>query len=263
MTRTDARSGLGSMKSGLAALEHLTEVVDCGPSELARALKTTKGTAHRLLMTLLVAGYVEQNPDTRRYRLSEKLLVLAGRLRERTSVQEVLRARLTELSRRTGEAVNLGVVDGDVIVYAHRVQHPSLAFVVDIKPGHRAPLYCTALGKAILAFTTKTEVARYLRSTTLEALTSTTITDPDRLREELAVIRERGYAFDDGEVVADVCCVAFPLLASTGRPLAAIGVSALRSRFEQKRERIVSEALAYAESLTAFLRPLGDPEISM
>jgi IclR family acetate operon transcriptional repressor len=161
-----------------------------------------KSTTHRLLATLEHRGLVGRDLEANAYRLATKTFEPVGAGRR---VREALEA----LAATSGETANLGALIGSEVLYVDRADSPH-ALRWQLGVGSRVPSYCSALGKAILAFLPPAEVARRLPRR-LKAHTPRTITERRRLLEELAVVRDRGFATDDEEFMEGVRCVAVPI----------------------------------------------------
>jgi IclR family acetate operon transcriptional repressor len=203
----DAGGGAG-VQSVRRAFELLELIADAGGSQGISQLSARSGlpvpTIHRLLHTLIGAGYVRQD-SSRRYALGPRLIRL-GDLADRSlgAWAVPLLARLVEA---TGETANLAVLEGNEVVYLAQAPSPhSLRMFTE--PGHRVLAHCTAVGKALLAGLPAGEVLALVERTGMPALTPHTITDPDTLLAALAGCRSQGYAIDDGEQELGVRCVA-------------------------------------------------------
>ena len=221
---------------------------EAGLSELADAAGLPLPTIHRLMRTLVARGYARQE-ESRRYALGPKLIRLgdsAGRL-----LGVWAHPYLSELVELTGETANLALREGDNAVYVAQVpsRHAMRMFT---ELGRRVPLHTSGVGKAILAQLPPGDVDAILARTELVARTPNTITDPAVLREQLDIVRARGYAQDDGEYEIGVSCVAVPL-AGTGA-LAALSVSGPVSRLTaQTRPAIAPLMQDVAGELTKWL----------
>jgi IclR family transcriptional regulator, acetate operon repressor len=193
-------------------------------SELAADSGLPRPTIHRLMRTLVGAGHVCQLPS-RRYALGPRLVGLG------TSASRVLgrwaHPHLSSLVEATGETANMAMLAGDQVVYVAQVpSRHSLRMFTEV--GDRVHVHCTGVGKALLAQLPPDEVQAIVVRAGMPARTARTLTDPARLAEELAGVRARGYALDEGEQEAGVRCVAVPVL---GRPSGtAISVSGPEGR---------------------------------
>jgi DNA-binding IclR family transcriptional regulator len=214
-----------SLQRGLAVLDFLAE--RSGPvrtSEIAQRFDIDKANASRLLNTLTDAGYAQRAND-RRYVLGGKMRDHGRELEEVIQLRERTRSLLDGLVEASGECAHMAVLVGDKVWYIDKVSSPH-ALRVDHPVGALAPLHCTALGKAFLAFLPKVEagvLARY---------TASTITDQERLAADLAATRQQGYAIDNEEFSPGVRCVAAPLRDGNGYMVAAVGLSGPTARID-------------------------------
>lgn len=202
-------------------------------SEIARRAELPLSTAHRILATLREAGLVDQEGERDLYRLGLKLLELGSVVLANMELHREALPFIEELSRESGETVHLGVFDGSQVVSIEKMDSPhGLASQVTIGKG--APAYCTAVGKALLAFQPE-DVLEHVCRLGLTRYTPQTITDPKRLRQEMARVRTLGYAVDDREHQPDVRCVAAPIRNYTGRVIASMSVSGPATRIPKER----------------------------
>ncbi len=175
-----------------------------GISELAADTGLPLPTIHRLVRSLIVGGYVRQLPS-RRYALGPSLVRLgasAGRL-----LGDWALPHLRRMVEQVGESANMAVLDGDAVVYVAQVPSPhSMRMFTEV--GRRVLPHCTGVGKALLSALPDEQVRAILARTGMPAETEHTITSPEALIAELAVVRVRGYAIDDAEQEPGVRCVA-------------------------------------------------------
>lgn len=243
------KSELTSVANALRLLEELAAEAEVGVSELARRLGVSKASASRLLGTLRSHDFVEQNPATRRYRLTLKVAVLAEGVRSRLGIVEVARPHLAALARECGEAANLGVLLNRELVYVDTIPSSHL-FRIVVRPGTALPAYCTGAGKALLAHLPAAELDDYLAQVELAEYTDTTLTSDAELRAEAEQIRRQGHAVDRGELLHEAWCAAAAVLDRDGYPLAAVSVTAPRSHFDADRDRIIANVTATAAAVT-------------
>ncbi|MDG3010128.1 IclR family transcriptional regulator [Rhodococcus sp. D2-41] len=180
---------------------------EVGLSELAQSSGLPIATIHRLTRTLAARGYVRQLPS-RRYALGPGLIRLGD------SATRLLgswaRPHLAVLAEKTGETSNMAMLDSPMVVYVAQVPSAhSMRMFTEV--GRRVLPHCTGVGKAILCQLPDDEVRRIVGQTGLPAQTTKSITDVDALLSELATIRARGYAIDDGEQEIGVRCFAAPV----------------------------------------------------
>jgi IclR family acetate operon transcriptional repressor len=196
----------GGVQSIERAFDLLEMLADAGGALGLSELASTSGlpTVHRLMRTLVNRGYVRQEAS-RRYTLGSRLIRL-GEISSRT-LGTWLRPVLAQLVRETGETANLAMLDGDEVVYIAQVPSPH-SMRMFTEPGRRVRPHCTAVGKALLAELPPEQARALLQRDGMPAYTPTTITDPDLLLAHLEVIRQQGYAIDEGEQEVGVRCFA-------------------------------------------------------
>lgn len=213
-----------AVEAALSILETLGTVHEMGVTELAKKLGLGKSSVYRLLATLSRRGYVEKNPQSDRYLLTHRLFAVGSRAADRLGLREVAHPIMERLAAETGEAVNLGVLDGTRVVNLHRVESPHL-LRVHLEVGGGVPAHATALGKVLLAFLGETGVMQRLRGHRLERVTPRTIGDRAALRSALVRIREQGFAIDDEECSLGLRCVAAPILDHRGSVAAGLSIA--------------------------------------
>jgi IclR family acetate operon transcriptional repressor len=217
-----ARSGSQSLERAIAVLDCLSRADRAlGVSRVAEETGLKVSTAHRLMRALRDSGLLGQDERTERYHLGPALVAM-GRRAEGYLGFDRLEPDLRELSERTGESVNVGTrVGAEVLVAMHLPSSRSLRF--DQPVGSRIPLHASAMGKALLAFSDDA-AAEVAALGDLDRFTDTTITSTPALLDDLAVIRRRGWAVNDGERDPGVRTIGVPLLRADGRPFAAVAV---------------------------------------
>jgi IclR family acetate operon transcriptional repressor len=236
--RPDGTGGVQSIERALDLLEYLTDAGGSqGLSQLAASSGLPLPTIHRLMKTLMRRGYVRQEPS-RRYALGPRLIRLgdtAGKLLGSWS-----RPYLEELVEFTGETANLALMDGDEVVYVAQApsRHQMRMFT---EPGRRVRPHCTAVGKALLGQMPEADVRALLRRTGMEPHTVATITDPGELVEHLALVREQGYARDEGEQEIGVRCIAVHV--PDAPTMMAISVSGPQARLSENSVAKIVPAL--------------------
>jgi IclR family transcriptional regulator, KDG regulon repressor len=223
----EAASGkkrLSSVATAIALLKAFSEdEVEIGVSSLSKRLGVAKSTVHRLAVTLVSEGMLEQNPDTGKYRLGIALFGLGALVRRRMDVSAEARPHLFRLRESTGETVHLAILAGTEIMYIYNLEsHHAIRMRSDI--GVRKPAYCTAEGLAILAFQPESLVAEII-ARGLKARTPKTNTSPKKLWKILEEVRERGYAIEDEQSEVGMRSIAAPIRNSSGDVVAAVGVA--------------------------------------
>ena len=245
--KDSARDDRAAVEKALSLLEAFGQEahVGLGVSALARRAGLSKSTAFRLLALLERRRAVERAGTA--YRLGPLLQNLGATTESpiHEAVRDLLTPFLAELYEQTHQTVHLGVLSGIDVVYLNklyghrRLQSPS-------RIGGRVPAYCTGLGKALLA--RNDAAAQATLGSPLAAWTEHTITDPQALEREFFDIRAQGIAYDRGESMADLVCVAAPVLGPQGLPIAAFSISGERSRFDPSAHAHTLRRVCYAAS---------------
>jgi DNA-binding IclR family transcriptional regulator len=240
----------------LALLACVRDRGGAGLGELAREFSISKSTVLRLAAPLLEADLLARDEEGGRFRLGYGALRLGQAYLSRLDLRSVAAARCQALMRAARETVHLVVYDPPYVVYVDKVENEANVRMAS-RVGSRAPAYCTGVGKAILAWLPEPALDEVIDAG-LTARTPHTITDPGKLRAELAKIRQRGYAVDDRENEPDVRCVAAPIFEHTGTVAAALSVSGLSSRITIARVRELGPLVADAARRISL--DLGAPE---
>lgn len=250
---------LSTLDKGLRVLEMLARP-DAGDgltlTELANRLGMHRTTLFRFLVTLRVRGYVEREPDSDRYRLGIGVLTLAASLLNNLDIRRVARPVLLSLRNTSQELVHLAVLKDDGVVTVDRFEgQRSLSLQTEV--GARRPAYCTASGKAMLAYLADDRVSAILASG-MPAITPRTIVTPGAMRRHLAEVRRLGYAVDDEERTDGVRCVAAAVFGHDGEVVAAISLAAPIIRFPWERVTALGAEVALAAATIS--RRLGYSE---
>ncbi len=193
-------------------------------SEIVAALDLPKSTVHRILKDLTELGYLNFNPETKRYFGSLQLAALGAEVMSHFQLRDHVRPSLLELHRKTDHTANLAVLDGTMGVFVDKIESKDFGIKLFSEIGKTFPLHCTGLGKALLAFSSNDTVAKLLE-TPLKAITEKTIIDPEAFKRELALIRKRGYALDNEEITRGIMCTAAPVFGFNGELVCAISIT--------------------------------------
>lgn len=186
-----------------------------------------KTTCHRILGTLTHMGLLRVD-DQGRFGPGALLLAMGMNFLSQTDIRSLARPLMEQLAMETQETCHLGVMQFPWVVYLDKVESP-LAIRMHSEVGAINPIYCTGLGKAVVAFSPP-EVVDEVCELPLEARTPRTITSPGELRRELAKIRDRGFAIDDVENEAGIRCVGAPILGHDGNAVAALSLAGPETR---------------------------------
>jgi DNA-binding IclR family transcriptional regulator len=222
-----ARESSASVKSAdrvLLLLEYLADAREATFGSITRDLQIPNSSAHQLLQNILSRGFIEYDPQRRTFRLGFRLWEIAQTYEPAEDLVSLAQPLMDELTVVTTETVQLARLDGIENVYLAISESPHPMKLVS-KVGARLMAHATGLGKVLLSGLDDDELRRRLDGVTLPRFTDQTITDPDRLEQELRRIRQRGYGTDEGEYVLGCWCVAMPIRNGTGQTIAAMSVS--------------------------------------
>ncbi|HSI96874.1 MAG TPA: IclR family transcriptional regulator [Gaiellaceae bacterium] len=248
-TRQPSTRRIGAAERAISVLDTLAEGGELGTNEIARRTGMTPSTVSRQVGTLAASGLVERVPTTGRYRLGLRIVHLANALLARLDVREVARPHLQALVEATGETATLSVpgdedaITVDFVPGRHQVQPVS-------RLGRPSIAHATSAGKVMLAFS-----GRELPDGPLRAYTPRTITDLRVLADEIARVRERGYAEAVGEREPDLTAIAAPVRSSRGELEAIVALQGPSSRFGPAAIRRALPPLL--ERASAISRELG------
>jgi DNA-binding IclR family transcriptional regulator len=241
MKKQSSVSTLQSVGRAITILKALGDAAsDMGVTDLSQRLGLPKSTVHRLLTTLEQEELVEQDPSTEKYRLGVGLVRLAEPVLIRMDLQQVAQPHLRALAEACQETVNLSILTGDDKVI-NIASFPSPRLVRNVGwIGREMPPHSVSSGKALLAHLPKQRVERILAAE-LPRFTARTITDPTRLTEDLAQVRQRGYAVAREELEEGLSAVAAPIVDHEGHVIAVISVSGPSFRLTEERLEELAE----------------------
>jgi len=230
-----------SVDRALTILELLSEYNDgLGITEISGKIELHKSTVHRLLATLIYKGFVEQDSETNKYKVSLKLFEIGTKRVEGTDIMNVSKPFTTSLMDSLNEVVHLVIRDKNDIVYIDKVEANNTIRMASTI-GKRSPLYCTSVGKAMLAFMSEVEVDEVWTSSNIQSLTDNTIVDYVKFKEELKKIKEYGYSVDDEENELGVRCVGAPVFNRSGEIEGAISISGPTTRVTKDKVEEISK----------------------
>lgn len=223
-----------SLDRALRLVDLISATEGIGCSELSKKIGLERTTVFRLLETLLAHKYVGRNPITKKYTLGGKVLDLASKARKEMRFQDMGRPFLKKLAQMTGETAHLAVFnEGEVIIVDQEIGSHRIGVHTFI--GMREPVYCTALGKALLSQLGDREIMGIVKKKKFSAYTKNTITTLVKLKKAINLARNSGYALDDEEYKAGIRCLAAPVLDHRGVAVAAIGISGPADRVTKKK----------------------------
>jgi IclR family transcriptional regulator, KDG regulon repressor len=232
-----------TLAKGLAVLEWLTrEQRDTRASDVAQAFGFARSNAHRTLQTLVECGWATQDAVTSTYRPSLRLFELGALVGQAADIGSLVRPQLAALARATGETIHLAALDGAEIIYLDKFDSP-LPVAAYSRVGGRAPAYCVASGKALLAESSLDAAGLRALLGKLKAHTPNSITSMDSLVLELERSHARGYAENREEWRIGVCGLGAALRNARGEVVAAVGMSVPSIRFARNQARQFAEQL--------------------
>ncbi len=223
-----------SVERTLRILETLAEWGDpMNLSEISSHLNLTNSTTHRLLRTLIMRGFAQQDPLSGKYKLGIKTFSIGNTALYMLDIRTVARAYLHLLAKEHQETSSLAILDNWDVVYIDQVE-PEKMVRSTVRLGSRAPAHCSAAGKALLAVLQEEELETFFKNCELERYTSNTIVTAGDFREELLKAGRLGFALDLEETEDGIRSVAAPVFNHDGSPVAALGVSGPSSRISLK-----------------------------
>lgn len=209
---------------------------EIGLIDLSKKVKLNKSTVHRLLNTLIYRGYVNQNPDNNRYKLSLKFLDIGNSVLNDLNIVSIAKPHIRRLSESTNEVVHLVSIEKDEVVYIDKIESKNTIRMHSFI-GKRIPIYCTAVGKAYMSCLENDEFLRLWNNfeDKLVKLTKNTITSKDAILKEITIIKNNGFAVDNEENEEGVICVAAPIFNYEGSVKYAISISTPKMRIDQNK----------------------------
>ena len=231
MTQSEAKSPIQVIERMMKLLDILAQGSDTvSLKRLAHTTGLHPSTAHRILAAMTASGFVERG-EAGSYRLGMRLLELGNLVKSRISIRETAMPAMLRLHEATGESVNLGIRQGDEIVYVERTSSGRSAVRVVHIVGSRAPLHTAATGKLFLAEDGPQQLRDYAKRTGLPGSTPNSLTSLPLLEKDLDRVRRHGYAFDNEEVEIGVRCIAAGIRDDTRVLVAGLSLSTPSERF--------------------------------
>jgi DNA-binding IclR family transcriptional regulator len=220
----------GSLPKGLALLELLSgDEAPMGVTALAKHMGMPKSGVHRLLQVMRATGWVRQT-SSGEYECTLKVWEVGQRVAGKIDLRRAALPAMRELAARTRETILLSVLDGTDVLYLEVLDSPQPVRAYT-RPGDRAPAYCMATGKAMLAYASAPVLEAVVRK--FEVFTSLTITTREELNHELERVRRKGFAVNRGEWNGGVKGIAAPIFDGSGAVIAAISIGAPGERMNE------------------------------
>jgi IclR family KDG regulon transcriptional repressor len=224
-----------SVSNALDLLEAFKgDEAELGVSELGKRLKLHKNNVFRLLATLELRGYIEQNKSTENYRLGLKPLELGKAFQRHSGLTVQTKDILKELVAKCNETSSIGVLREGKVIYID-VEETTQSVRIVSRLGTVLPAYCTSIGKAMLAFQSEEEIYACFKQDELKPYTEKTITDPVALLHQFNQIRRQGFAIDNEEYEESVKCIAVPIRNHNGEIMAGLSITGPSQRLTDTR----------------------------
>jgi DNA-binding IclR family transcriptional regulator len=236
---------VNTVVKSIQILETLASTPNLGISELSRLLDMPKSSVHGILETLAATMMVEKSDQTGKFHLGVKLVELGNRAQLELDICRIAKPFLQGLNVEFDETVHLTVLDHDEVLYVDCVESRRRLRTYSVI-GVRAPLYCTSVGKAILAFLDDAEIQRIVRAKGLLRITDHTITSEERLFNEVRSIRQVGYALDNMEHEEHLRCIGAPIRNARGQVFASLSLSGPAERNTPERLAVMAPAVLRA-----------------
>ena len=240
-----SRYTVNVLAKALELLDVLSRSDSLSLKELCEVLEQPKSSVFRYLVTLEDRGYVRRLPNSDEFTLGLKLIALGRAVTTQFSVHEVAIPFMRGLQDTFRETVNLAILEAGKVVYLE-ILEGTQSIRMAARPGQRDFVHSTAIGKSLLAHSSESEVEAIISRHGLPALTPATITSIERLKVELAQVRELGYAVDNVENEKGVRCVGAPIFNHQGKAVAAISMSGPADRIWGPLVETIGKALATA-----------------
>ncbi|MBN3805723.1 DNA-binding transcriptional regulator KdgR [Paraburkholderia sp. Ac-20336] len=262
--RGESASSVGRVFAILGAIGDSGQI---GISELSQRLGMSKTTVHRLIQTLKALGYVTQEIETERYRLTIRLFELGAKALESVDLVREADTEMRRIGQMTREAVHLGAFDDDAIIYIHKID-ADYGLRMQSRIGRRNPLHSTAIGKVLLAWMAPADAREVLSHVEFRKSTQKTLTCAEAVLSILPRVREQGFGEDNEEQEDGLQCIAVPVFDRFGRVIAGLSISfpTMRCGADTKQHYVallkqaglaISARLGYRE--TSAPEPVGTP----
>lgn len=232
MGKSTQPEAVSSVLKVFSILQALGEQKEIGVTDLSQKLMTSKATTYRFLQTMKGLGYVCQDENADKYSLTLKMFELGSKALAYVDLTSIADSEMRIISEKTNEAVHLGMLDGDAIIYIHKYGS-SYNLCTQTRVGSRNSVYCTAIGKALLAGRSDEEVISLCKNTRFTPHTEQTITSIEQLLEELSRVRTQHYSEDNEEQEPGLRCIGVPIYDRFGNAIAGISISFPTIRFDE------------------------------
>lgn len=243
-----------AQKNPIQVSERIFHTIEClaqngpmGLQELSAELQLNKSTVHRILNSLICMDYVRQDAETSKYSLSFKICGLSNQILSRNSMIDIARPYIKELSANSGETVHLVQIDGINATYIDKVEASQNSVRMISMVGKSIPLYCSGVGKAMLADMPDEKIESIWKRSAIHPLTEYTVTRYVDFLKLIEEVRREGYAMDNEENELGVRCIAVSLKRYNGKSTYAISISAPKDRMSDERVLELKEMILHTK----------------
>ena len=254
--KNNPKNYVASVGKAFAVLKSFTsEAFELTLSEIAARAELDRGTAFRLIQTLVELGYLQAVPQSRRFRLGIACIDLGYTVLSHGSLRNIVEPMLRDLVPDVGDAASLGILDGGDVVYLARVGAGLDRHKMDRRPGTRIPAYSAALGHVMLAHLARDEQIARLDARPRVKLSERTLTDLDALLARLDQVKKKGHAVSDGENAYGLRTLATPIFDAQGLVIGGLSVTVDAMRMDMAAFR--DQALPRLTRLTTLVQDLA------
>jgi len=241
---------VGLLDKALGIINYLRVKDSAGLQEISDALAIPKSTAHRLLKEMHDYGFISKNPETKRYSLGIAFIQIGLGLLEKLDLKKIASPYLDRLNSETLETIHLAMLIDDQIIYIDK-RESKQAIRMYSYLGKSAPVYCTGVGKALIAFQEPETRDRIIRKIEFTRFTKTTISSPEEMLKAIGAIRAAGYAIDNEEHEDNIICLAAPIFNHKNVALASMSITTMAYRIS------LDELMKYKEKLMSICQEIS------
>jgi len=244
-----------TVSRAMAILETLGEHKALSAARINEILGYHRSTLYRLLSTLQQLKYVRKDPESGFYTLSPRILRLASSVMVQQDIGSVAKPFMEALHEKTQETLHLAVLDDGELIYLGKMESTkNLRVAMNSREGQHGPLYCTGIGKVLLAWMEEDDFSSYVKKTSFVKYTESTLTNGQALQKEREHIRNDGYGLDREEHEEGVFCVAAPIKDYFDRVVAALSVSLPSVRLnDELKEQLITDVKETAQKISKVL----------
>lgn len=252
-TEADDSGGVRALDRAFDVLDVIASANGLTLTEISQRLELAPSTVHRVLTTLAARGVAQSDSVTQAWHMGPTAFRHGSAFMRRSGLVERARPVLLRLMEITGETANLGILNGDAVLFLSQAEtHETIrAF---FPPGTRSALHASGIGKALLAYARPNDLRKIIRGMQLTRFTPQTLSEPDALGADLARIRARGYSLDNEERTPGMRCVAAPIFDLSGEAAAGISVSGPLHRMTDERLPAIARAVMLSAQELSFGR---------